>query len=57
MMCSKCRKAGHLLGLLGPAAVQNVHMLFDMHEQCEYPGTCTCQHVTETVLSRPKVPA
>jgi hypothetical protein len=40
MVCDTCRRAGqyNAEGETGSAAF--------LHSDCEYPSTCTCQHVT-----------
>jgi hypothetical protein len=43
MICPPCRKAGR----------KNAQLLYtraeQLHLKCQYPATCTCQHVTGNV--------
>ena len=40
MMCGPCKQAGVCNAMEAPRAAEA------LHQECEAPSTCTCQHVT-----------
>lgn len=52
MICNPCKAAGRLLHAWPePLSAPTLAAIKTYHLHCEYPSTCTCQHITGKMVN------
>jgi hypothetical protein len=46
MICPRCRLAGNIAGASVTMSPVKLRTIALAHSQCQWPTSCTCQHVT-----------